>query len=151
MRFLFYIKYLIGNFRNRIARVSSFAENATTCSVSIIPLTSIDKRKHTTVSSNHLNLVDLSTLNENERLAIELDVARREHTAQNVLRNKGIRSPAKGTFPRTGIKGPGSGLKKRKSNENENKNKNKNKNKNEECSEGDDDEAGDGDESRYLF
>ena len=120
--------------------MSSFAENATTCSVSIIPLTSIDKRKHTTVSSNHLNLVDLLNLNEIERFSIELDVARRELTAQNVLRDKGIRSPAKGTFPRTGIKGPGSGLKKRKSNENEN----------EECSEGDDDEAGDGDESRYL-
>ena len=123
--------------------MSSFAENATTCSVSIIPLTSIDKRKHTTVSSNHLNLVDLSSLTETERFAIELDVNRRALTAQNVLRNKGIRSPAKGTFPRTGIKGPGSGLKKRKSNENENEN--------EECSGGDDDEAGDGDESRYLL
>ena len=123
--------------------MSSLAENATTCSVSIIPLTSLDKRKHTTVSSNHLNLVDLLNLNETEKIAIELDVARRELTAQNVLRNTGIRSPAKGTFPRTGIKGPGSGLKKRRSNENENDN--------EECSGGDDDEAGDGDESRYLF
>lgn len=130
---------LIGNFRNRIARVSSCAENATTCSVSIVPLTSADKRKHTTVSSNHLNLIDIETLNAIERRSIEDEIARRERYAENVLNNKVLRSPSKGSFPRTGIKGPGSGLKKRKSSEND------------ECSDDDDDEAGDGDESRYSI
>ena len=80
-------------------------------------------------------------MNDEERLSIEDDAARRERTAQNVLKNKVLRSPSKGTFPRTGIKGPGSGLKKRKSSEKENG----------QSSEDDDDEAADGDESRYQY
>lgn len=102
----------------RLARVASCADNGTTCSVSIVQMSESEKRKHTTMSSYNLEIVDMSTLSDKEVNRINIDTERRKRMQQSSLirSTSGPVSPVKKKYS-LGRKeretGGGSALKKR--------------------------------------
>ena len=141
-----YVRLRTGGFIGKLGRVASCAANGTTCSVMILKSDINDKPRHTSMSSNNLELIDYDILSEIEKYWINNARDKRLKQIENAEFKKTQRVQ-KGVFSLGGKKGLGSPLKRKRGRVGDD---HSSEGEDEDVDEDEDPRSTDGDESRYA-
>ena len=141
-----YVRLRTGGFVGKLGRVASCAANGTTCSVMILKSDITDKPRHTSMSSNNLELINYDDLNNDEKYWIDNAKEKRLKQIENAEYKK-TQSLHKDAFALGGKKGLGSSLKRKRGRDGDGHSSEGGEDEDED----EDPRSTDGDESRSVF
>ena len=148
-----YVRLRTGGFIGKLARVASCASNGTTCSVMILKTDLNDKPRHTSMSSNNLEIINYDNLNDIEKYWIDYAKDKRIKQLEKAEYKKN-QNLLKDSFALGGKKSLGNNLKRKRGRDGgRDGDGDGDEDSNDEDDEEDDDDfkSPDGDESRYVI